>query len=126
VEFAARALAIVVAFAVLAVLPGCAGTQRRPAPSLDEIVQMSADGISDEEIILQLNESGAVYQLSASKIVELSSQGVSKPVLDAMQQAYIDYVRRRERLMYGDPFWGYPCVGCRYPYWRVPPYYFPY
>lgn len=121
-----RSLAAILACAMLAIVAGCAGVDRRPAPTLEEIVQMSADGVSDDEIVLRLKESRAVYQLTASQIVDLSSKGVSETVLDTMQQDYINAVRRRERLMYGDPFWGYPCIGCRYPYWRVPPYYFPY
>ena len=119
-----RIFAVLAACAVLAGA-GCA-SNRPPAPSLDEIVQMSSDGIADDQIISQMQESGAVYRLSASRIVELRQKGVSTDVLDYMQEVYIRQVRREERLMYGDPFWGYPCVGCRYPYWRVPPYYFPY
>lgn len=120
-----RIFAVLAACAVLAGLAGCA-SNRPPAPSLDEIVQMSSDGIADDQIISQMEQSGAVYRLSASRIVELRQKGVSTDVLDYMQEVYIRQVRREERLMYGDPFWGYPCVGCRYPYWRVPPYYFPY
>lgn len=120
-----RVLAVFAAGVALAVMAGCV-SHRPPAPSLDDVVQMSAEGIADDQIILQMEESWAVYPLSASDIVDLRQKGVSTEVLDYMQEAYIRYVRRQERMMYGDPFWGYPCPGCRYPYWRVPPYYFPY
>jgi len=119
---AIRGIALAAGCAALTAFSGCAGLDRRPVPTLDDIVQMSVDGVSDEEIILKLKMSGAVYQLSASQIVDLSDKGVSNTVLDYMQKAYIANLR----LMYGDPFWGYPCYGCRYQYWRVPPYYFPY
>ncbi len=117
--------AVLAACAVVATFAGCA-SNRPPAPTLDKIVQMSSEGVADDQIISQMEQSGAVYQLTASRIVELRERGVSTGVLDYMQQAYIRYVRRQERMMYGDPFWGYPCPGCRFPYWRVPPYYFPY
>ncbi len=87
---------------------------------------MSSGGVADEDIISRLKESRAVYPLSGSEIAELGRRGVSPTVLDYMQESYIVSVRRQERMMYGDPFWGYPCPGCRYPYWRVPPYHFPY
>ena len=102
---AIRGIVLAAGCAVLTTVSGCAGMDRRPIPTLDDIVQMSADGVSDDEIILQLKMSGAVYQLSASQIVDLSDRGVSKTVLDYMQKAYIENLR----LMYGEPFWGYPC-----------------
>lgn len=119
-----RVAAVMGACVALVTAAGCAN--RPPAPTLDEVVQMSSEGVADDQIISQLEESRAIYQLSASGIVELEQKGVSTAVLDYMQEAYIRYVRRQERMMYGDPFWGYPCPGCRYPYWRVPPYYFRY
>ena len=87
---------------------------------------MSSSGVADKEIIARLKQSRAVYPLSGSEIAELGRQGVSPTVLDYLQDIYVDSVRRRERMMYGDAFWGYPCPSCRYPYWRVPPYHFPY
>jgi len=102
---AIRSIALAAGCAVQTTVSGCAGLDRRPVPTLDDIVQMSADGVSDEEIILKLKMSGAVYQMSASQIVDLSDKGVSKTVLDYMQQAYIE----NARLMYSEPVWGYPC-----------------
>ncbi len=121
----ARAFAVFAAGVALTVMAGCA-SNRPPAPSLDEIVQMSSENVADDQIISQMQQSRAVYQLTASDIVDLRQKGVSTSVLDYMHEAYISHVRRQERMMYGDPFWGYPCPGCRFPYWRVPPYYFPY
>jgi hypothetical protein len=75
-----------------------------------------------------LHESNAVYPLSASQIIDLDSKGVSLQVLDYLQQAYVMNERRRERLIYGDPYWrghywGYPCFGCPYPYYGIAPIY---
>lgn len=121
-------VACAVAVLALNAATGCATANKPSAPSLAEVVQMSEDGLADDQIIMRLNESNAVYPLSASRILELDRQGVSTPVLDYMQQAYIASERRRERLIYGDPYWrghywGYPCFGCPYPYYGVAPFY---
>ena len=123
-----RVAAAAVACVVLLGTTGCATSNKPPAPSLTDVVQMSADGLDDEQIIMRLHESNAVYPLSASKILDLDRQGVSTPVLDYMQEAYVASERRRERLIYGDPYWrghywGYPCFGCPYPYYGITPFY---
>lgn len=119
----------VFALAMLASIVGCASPDRRPVPSLEDVVRMSTEGKSDDEIITLLVETRAVYPLTSAKIVDLHEQGITTEVLDYMQQAYIAHERRLERLMYADPFWGYPCFGCRYPYpyrWGPPYYVYPY
>jgi len=121
-------VAAVIAWAVLTGATGCATSSKPRAPSLAEVVQMSEDGLADDQIIKRLHESNAVYPLSAAKILELDRQGVPTPVLDYMQQAYVASERRRERLTYGDPYWrghywGYPCFGCPYPYHGIAPFY---
>lgn len=87
---------------------------------------MSTDGNSDAEIISRLKKSGAVYALSASAIIDLNRKGVSPAVLDYMQKRLIDSARRQGHMLYGEPFYGYPCEQCQYRLWRVPPYNFPY
>ena len=121
-------IVVMIALAMLAVTTGCASPDRRQAPSLDDVVRMSEQGESDDEIIALLFESRAVYPLSSSKIVDLHQRGVTTEVLDYMQKAYVEHERRRERWMYSDPYWGYPCVGCRYHRYRWgPPFYgYPY
>ena len=121
-----RLVATCLLLAVCTVSAGCATTNKPPAPSLSEVIRMSEEGLEDDRIIARLHESGAVYPLSATQIVDLNRNGVSTEVLDYMQQTYVASERRRERYMAGDPFWGYPCSGCRYHYWRAPPYNFPY
>jgi hypothetical protein len=138
-----QVVAITLLCATVAGMSGCATLNRQPPPSLDEVVQMSAEGIADDQIILRLRETGAVYPLSASQILDLNGKGVSPTVLDYMQQVFIENERRRERLMYGDPYWGglywgnpywgnpywgnpywgYPCFECPYPYRGTVPFY---
>jgi len=115
-------------FAITSVLlaSGCAGMQRRPPPTLEQIVQMSRDGVPAEDIVRQLKETRAVYALSGSQLARLHDQGVPEPVLDHLQQAYIDSVRRQERMYYQDRFWMGGCYGCYYyrpwaaPYFVIP------
>ena len=121
-----RVNALAAACIVLVLTGGCATTQRPAPPTLQEIVQMSADGNSDNDIIALLRKSGAIYPLSASAIIDLHRKGVSPAVLDYMQKALIDSARRQGHVLNGEPFYGYPCENCQYPTWRVPPYNFPY
>ncbi len=114
---------LMAALAMLAGTFGCASQQRRPAPSLDDVVRMSVEGRTDEEIIALLIESRAVYPLTSSTIVNLHEQGVTMAVLDHMQQAFINFERSQERMLYTYPYWGYPCFGCGYNYMWGPPYY---
>lgn len=121
-------VAFAIALLALSGATGCATMNKPAAPSLAEVVQMSQDGVAADQIIKRLDESRAVYPLSASAILELDRKGVPTAVLDYMQQAYVASERRRERLMYGDPYWrgyywGYPCFGCPYPYHGVAPFY---
>ena len=121
-------IVVTIVLVILAVTAGCASPDRRQAPSLEDVVRMSEQGESDDEIITLLMESRAVYPLSSAKIVDLHQRGVTTEVLDYMQKAYIEHERRRERWMYSDPYWGYPCVGCRYYRhgWGQPFYGYPY
>jgi len=102
---------------------GCTALDRRPPPTADEIVAMSAQGMSDEQIITRLRDSTGVHALTAAQIIDLNDRGVSIGVLDYMLRAYVERVRRQERFLYSDPLWMYPCFGCSYPYSRIAPFY---
>lgn len=103
-----------VAIACFLAMSGCASLQRRPPPTLEQVVQMSQSGMPAEEIIRELSETRAVYPLSGSQIAKLHDEGVPEPVLDYLQQAFVDSVRRQERWRYEDRFWYGPCIGCYY------------
>jgi hypothetical protein len=117
----------------------------KPVPnlSLDEIVKLSKDGVTPEQIIEKIKASNSRYDLTPSQAVELSKQGVSATVLDymyssreqALRDGFADEINKREKarkneeeklrreyelqsMPYYDPFWGYP-------YWAYPPYYGP-
>jgi hypothetical protein len=109
-----------------AILAGCAGAPRRPPPSLEQIVEMSRQGTPAEDIIRQLKDTRAVYALSGSQLAKLHDQGVPEPVLDYLQQAYVNSVRWQERMYYQDRFWMGGCFGCYYRPWAAPYFVIPY
>lgn len=94
-------------------MSGCAGLERRPPPSLEQIVEMSKTGTPAEEIVRELQETRAVYPLTGSQIARLHEQGVPDAVLDYMQNAYMDRVRWESRMDYGyDSPFGWNCFYC--------------
>ena len=122
-----RVTLVAMVLAATTLVSGCAGLQRRPPPTLEQIVQMSKDGVPADEIIKELRETRAVYPLSGAQLAKLHEQGVADPVLDYLQQAYVDAIRWQERNYYENRFWGYGCIGCYYyrP-WAAPYFYYPY
>jgi hypothetical protein len=97
---------------LLLLLSGCAALQRRPPPSIDQIVQMSRDGKPAEEIVRELQETRAVYPLTASQIIKLHDQGVADAVLDYMQNAYAESIRWDARMQYEGTYWWHDCFYC--------------
>jgi hypothetical protein len=55
------------------------------APSLEEIVSMSRNGVSDVNIINQIRSCGVVYRLKSDDIIYLTNSGVSQQVITQMQ-----------------------------------------
>jgi hypothetical protein len=101
-------------------LVGCAA-RHPPRPTLDEIVQMSKDGRPAEEIVRELQQSHAVYPLTASQILSLHENGVDVSVLDYLQSEYAASIRREERMLHGGFVDWNHCFGCyRWPVIVVP------
>ena len=96
----------------LSLLCGCAGMQRRPPPSIEQIVEMAKAGKPAEEIVRELQETRAVYPLTASQIVRLHEQGVPDAVLDYMQNAYAESIRWDARMQYEGSYWWHDCFYC--------------
>ena len=106
---------------LIVVLAGCAGMDRRPPPSLEQVVEMSRAGTAPEEIIRELQETRAVYPLTGSQIAKLHEQGVPDTVLDYMQKVYMDRIRWESRTYYDSPFW-WNCFYCYHRPMIVAPY----
>jgi hypothetical protein len=98
--------------------------------SLDDIVKLTKDGATANQVIEKIKTSGSTYDLTPSQSVMLSKQGVDNKVLDyihesrelAVKNSVADEINKREKnkraelerlkrqqQMYYDPFcWGYP------------------
>ncbi len=96
----------------LMLLSGCAGLPRRPPPSIDQIVEMANAGKPAEEIVRELQDTRAVYPLTASQIVRLHEQGVPDAVLDYMQNVYTESIRWDARMQYEGTYWWHDCFYC--------------
>jgi hypothetical protein len=96
----------------LVLLAGCAGLQRRPPPTLEQVVEMSQAGKPAEEIIRDLQDTRAVYPLTGSQIARLHDQGVPDAVLDYLQNAYAESIRWDARLRYENSFLWHDCFYC--------------
>ncbi len=102
------------------------------ALSLDEIVKMSKEGNTAEQIIEKIKTSDSYYDLTPSQAVQLSKQGVNTKVLDyiyesreaALKNNVAEEINKRERakknaerqLDRERSFNSYPGWG-GYPYW---------
>ncbi|HEX7952958.1 MAG TPA: hypothetical protein VF523_07820 [Burkholderiales bacterium] len=104
-----QAVALMLAMSLLG---GCAALQRRPPPTIDQIVEMARAGTPAEEIVRDLQETRAVYPLTATQIVRLHEQGVPDAVLDYMQSAYAESIRWSARMQYQDSYWWPDCFYC--------------
>ncbi len=99
-------------FISLALLTGCAGMQRRPPPSIEQIVELAQAGKPAADIIRELQDTRAVYPLTATQIVRLHEQGVPDTVLDYMQNAYAESIRWDARMQYESAYWWHDCFYC--------------
>ena len=96
----------------LVLMSGCAAMQRRPPPSIEQIVEMANAGKPAQEIVRELQDTRAVYPLTASQIVKLHDQGVPDAVLDYMQNAYAESIRWNARMQYEGTYWWHDCFYC--------------
>jgi hypothetical protein len=76
---------------LLSLLWGCAAlwTPRQPLP-IAEVVQLSKSGTPPAQIIQRIRNSGTAYALRGSDFAKLKAAGVPDPVLDHLQQSFVD------------------------------------
>lgn len=115
----------------------------KPVPNvtLDEIIELSKQGNTPEQIINKIKASNSRYDLTPSEVVRLTQQGVDPKVLDymhethenALRESMADEINKREKQRQQDlkkleqeyrmrsypydPWWGYWGPS---PYWRYP------
>lgn len=76
-----------------------------PTLSLDEVIVLSKQKVTADEIIAKIKASNSQYDLTATQIVTLSNQGVDAKVLDFMQaerekarlNSMADEINKREK-----------------------------
>jgi hypothetical protein len=67
-------------------------------PTLAEVVALSKAGAPPSEIINRMADARAVYLLDVGQLTELRDVGVSKDVLNYMQQTSIEAAQRKQAL----------------------------
>jgi len=120
---------ILAAAALAAALGGCATIEDAPRVAKADIVELARAGADAQWIIERLKETGTVLQLSAADILEMHKAGVPEAVLEWMQAAWLEEVRRRQALQdmmfHGGPFGpcGWPPQYVYHPRfgWRITP-----
>lgn len=79
-------------------LSGCAtfGSEQPEPVTVAQVIQMTKDTVPPDTIVKKMRDSDAVYRLTAAQLAELHDMGVPDPVLNYMQQTYIDAERRQQ------------------------------
>jgi len=82
---------VALALGVLLALSACARwyTPRNPMP-IAEVVTLSKSGASSAQIIQRIRDSGTTYALRGSDFAKLKANGVPDPVLDYLQQSFVN------------------------------------
>src|ERR1043166_191083 len=101
--------------AASALFGGCStlGVEPSKAPVMvSEVIKMTQEGIPADTIVEKMRESKGVYRLNAAELSELHDRGIADPVINYMQQTYLESARREQsladcndRATWGDHFW---------------------
>ncbi len=59
------------------------------AISLQDAIMLTQNGLSPSLIMNQINENGVTHRLTVNDIIHLHKNGVSEPVINAMQEAHL-------------------------------------
>jgi hypothetical protein len=90
-------------------LDGCStfGFKQPDPVTISQVIQMNKDGVPTDSIIKAMRDSDAVYRLTAAQLAELHDMGLPDPVLNYMQQTYIEAERRQQSADdWGEQMWG--------------------
>lgn len=86
-------------------LGGCASVGFRPL-TVAEVQSMHEGGMSEVEIIEQIQTSGTVYRLNSRQVEQLQDEAeLPDPVVDAMEQTFADAVANNPELAEWDRYW---------------------
>ena len=81
-------------------LSGCStfGFKQPDPVTISQVIRMNKDGVPTDSIIKTMSDSDAVYRLTAAQLSELHDMGLPDPVLNYMQQTYLETERRQQSL----------------------------
>jgi len=79
------------ALLALPTLGFAASGPRHPMP-IAEVVSLSSSGAPPEQIIQRIQASATTYALRGSDFAKLKAAGVPDPVLDYLQQSFVDHI----------------------------------
>jgi len=109
-------LGIVFLIAGLSSLSGCAnldGPEREPM-TLEKLVALAKEGKDAQAVILEIQTSRTVFDVTASQYAKLSRDGVPDAVIDFMQNGQLKMAERQGRRdamqdawFYGRGYWGW-------------------
>ncbi|HVY04434.1 MAG TPA: hypothetical protein VHB46_00530, partial [Burkholderiales bacterium] len=86
-----KILATIAAAAVALAASGCSMMTPRPVTPISEVVNSSKGGNADQ-VIARMQGSKTTYALRGSDYGKLADAGVPPPVLDALQQSFVNDV----------------------------------
>jgi hypothetical protein len=67
---------------------------RQPPLSIQDVINLTASGMSDDVIINQIRASGAIYHLTADDLMVLNNGGVREAVIRELQATSSRPIRR--------------------------------
>lgn len=104
-----------------ALLSGCMVynpyAQSQPQVSVNDIVQMSKDGVPAKDIVSDIRNSHSYYTLNAGQLAKLQNEGVSDTVINYMEKTHFDAIRYNQGYYsYPGYYWGSGWGGYYYPF----------
>ncbi len=80
-----------------------------PPMTINDVIALSQDSVSDDVIISQMEATDAYFRLSTDDIVALRKAGVTDKVINAMIKTSQNPPKKKEnrRTYYYYPYWGY-------------------
>ncbi len=77
--------------------------------TVPDIVQMSKDKVSSQNIINEIKKSHTAYTLKANEYAKLQQAGVADSVVNYMQQTHLDLIRHKQQMQ--DSYYWAPGYG---------------
>lgn len=92
-----RSILFVTQIVLLMALGACSVFTPRPVTPIADVVSMSSNNLSNEQVLTRVRGARTTYALKGSDFAELSRRGVADTVLDELQQSFVGDVDRLTR-----------------------------